>query len=82
MKVFAGETVTAGSIIVRQRGTRFHPGDGTGLGGDDTVFATVGGTVTFTRKNGRRYISAVRPVRASSVRPAARQARRLVAPAE
>jgi large subunit ribosomal protein L27 len=57
VKVFAGETVTAGSIIVRQRGTRFYPGDGTGLGSDDTVFATVGGTVTFTRKNGRRYIS-------------------------
>jgi large subunit ribosomal protein L27 len=57
VKVFAGETVTAGSIIVRQRGTRFYPGNGTGLGSDDTVFATVGGTVTFTRKNGRRYIS-------------------------
>ena len=49
--------MTAGSIIVRQRGTRFYPGDGTGLGSDDTVFATVGGTVAFTRKNGRRYIS-------------------------
>jgi large subunit ribosomal protein L27 len=57
VKVFAGETVTAGSIIVRQRGTRFYAGDGTGLGGDDTVFATVDGTVSFTRKNGRRYIS-------------------------
>ena len=57
VKVFAGQTVTAGSIIVRQRGTRFYPGNGTGLGGDDTVFATGDGTVAFTRKNGRRYIS-------------------------
>jgi large subunit ribosomal protein L27 len=57
VKVFAGQTVTAGSIIVRQRGTRFYPGDGTGLGGDDTVFATLDGTVAFTRRNGRRYIS-------------------------
>ena len=57
VKVCAGQTVTAGAIIVRQRGTRFYPGNGTGLGGDDTVFATVDGTVAFTRKNGRRYIS-------------------------
>ena len=57
VKVFAGQAVHAGSIIVRQRGTRFYPGNGTGLGGDDTVFATVDGTVAFTRRNGRRYIS-------------------------
>jgi large subunit ribosomal protein L27 len=57
VKVFAGQTVAAGAIIVRQRGTRFYAGDGAGLGGDDTVFATVDGTVSFTRKNGRRYIS-------------------------
>jgi large subunit ribosomal protein L27 len=56
VKVFAGQTVTAGSIIVRQRGTRFYPGVGTGLGGDDTVFATVDGTVDFKRRNGKRYI--------------------------
>ena len=55
VKVFAGQTVTAGAIIVRQRGTRFYPGNGTGLGGDDTVFATVDGTVAFTRKNGTPY---------------------------
>ena len=48
VKVFAGQDVTAGSIIVRQRGTRFYPGAGAGLGGDDTVFATVDGTVEFT----------------------------------
>jgi large subunit ribosomal protein L27 len=57
VKVYGGEQVSAGAIIVRQRGTRFYPGNGTGLGGDDTVFATVDGTVAFTRKNGRRYIS-------------------------
>jgi large subunit ribosomal protein L27 len=49
--------VTAGSIIVRQRGTKFYPGDGTSLGGDDTLFATTAGTVDFYRRNGRRYIS-------------------------
>jgi large subunit ribosomal protein L27 len=57
VKVFAGQTVTAGSIIVRQRGTRFYSGAGTGLGGDDTVFATVDGTVEFAQRKGRRYIS-------------------------
>ena len=57
VKVFAGQMVTAGSIIVRQRGTRFYPGAGAGLGGDDTVFATVDGTVEFAQRKGRRYIS-------------------------
>ena len=56
VKVFAGQTVTAGSIIVRQRGTRFYPGSGAGLGGDDTLFATVDGVVEFKRRNGRRYV--------------------------
>jgi large subunit ribosomal protein L27 len=57
VKVFAGQDVTAGAIIVRQRGTRFDPGAGAGLGGDDTVFATIDGTVEFTRRNGKRFIS-------------------------
>ena len=52
VKVFAGETVTGGEIIVRQRGTRFKPGDGVGLGKDDTLFAKAAGTVEF--KTGRR----------------------------
>ena len=56
VKVFAGQAVTAGSIIVRQRGTRFYAGDGAGLGSDDTVFATVDGTVEFGRRQGRRYV--------------------------
>jgi len=57
VKAGDGQTVTAGSIIVRQRGTRFYPGNGASLGGDDTLFATVDGRVEFTRRNGRRYIS-------------------------
>jgi large subunit ribosomal protein L27 len=57
VKVFAGQTVTAGAIIVRQRGTRFHPGLGAGLGGDDTLFATVDGVVEFTQRRGRRYVN-------------------------
>jgi large subunit ribosomal protein L27 len=61
VKVFAGQDVNAGAIIVRQRGTRFYPGQGTSLGGDDTLFATVPGTVEFSRRNGRRYVS-VAPV--------------------
>ncbi len=49
VKRFAGEKVNAGTIIVRQRGTHFHPGDNVGRGGDDTLFAMVPGTVEFTR---------------------------------
>ncbi len=47
VKVFAGQAVTGGEIIVRQRGTRFYPGDGTGIGRDHTIFATRPGTVEF-----------------------------------
>jgi len=52
VKVFAGQTVTGGEIIVRQRGTRFKPGDGTGIGKDDTIYARQAGVVDF--KTGRR----------------------------
>jgi large subunit ribosomal protein L27 len=52
VKVFAGQTVSGGEIIVRQRGTRFHPGDGVGIGKDDTIFAKRPGIVEF--KTGRR----------------------------
>jgi large subunit ribosomal protein L27 len=52
VKVFAGQTVTGGEIIVRQRGTRFKAGDGVGQGKDDTLFAKAPGTVEF--KTGRR----------------------------
>jgi large subunit ribosomal protein L27 len=55
VKVFAGQVVPAGSIIVRQRGTRFRPGDGAGIGRDHTIFATVNGRVEFTQgRKGRR----------------------------
>ena len=54
VKVFAGEVVTGGEIIVRQRGTRFKPGDGVGKGKDDTLFAKAAGTVEFkTGRHGR-----------------------------
>ena len=52
VKVFAGEVVTGGEIIVRQRGTRFYPGEGTGLGRDHTIFAERAGVVDF--KTGRK----------------------------
>ncbi len=48
IKAFGGQSVTAGSIIVRQRGTKYHPGMGVGRGGDDTLFATVTGHVKFS----------------------------------
>lgn len=49
VKAFGGQTVTAGSILVRQRGTKFRPGINVGLGGDDTLFALVDGVVKFER---------------------------------
>ena len=47
IKAFGGETVTAGSILVRQRGTKIHPGTNVGIGADDTLFAKIDGTVKF-----------------------------------
>jgi large subunit ribosomal protein L27 len=55
VKVFGGQVVTAGAIIVRQRGTRIHPGDGVGKGGDDTLFALREGTLEFHESRGRTY---------------------------
>jgi len=63
VKRFAGQTVKAGSILVRQRGTQFHPGSGVGRGGDDTLFAKIAGEVRFERKGrGERKIVSVVPV--------------------
>jgi large subunit ribosomal protein L27 len=59
VKVFAGQPVKAGMIIVRQRGTRFRPGAGVGLGRDDTIFALREGTVAFRRSGERRFVSVV-----------------------
>jgi large subunit ribosomal protein L27 len=60
VKRFDGEAVTAGTIIVRQRGTRIHPGENVGRGGDDTLFATATGTVKFGERRGRKLVD-VRP---------------------
>jgi large subunit ribosomal protein L27 len=60
-EAYGGEVVTAGSIIVRQRGTKIHPGDNVGRGGDDTLFALVDGSVRF-RKTGSRTTANVDPV--------------------
>ena len=57
VKIFAGQKVDGGEILVRQRGTRFRPGPGAGIGNDDTIFALVDGTVDFRRSGERRFIS-------------------------
>jgi large subunit ribosomal protein L27 len=56
VKVFDGTLVSAGAIIVRQRGTRFHPGENVGRGGDDTLFATSDGRVKFGQRKGRKLV--------------------------
>ena len=57
VKIFSGQEVKAGMIIVRQRGTRFRPGAGTGIGRDDTIFATRDGRVAFRTSGEKRTIS-------------------------
>jgi large subunit ribosomal protein L27 len=59
VKRFGGQVVNAGEILVRQRGTHFHPGIGVGRGGDDTLFALVSGRVEFGRRRGRRAVSVI-----------------------
>ncbi len=62
VKKYGGESVLAGNIIVRQRGTKYHPGPGVGLGRDHTLFALVDGKVQFRRKSGGRpHVSVVPP---------------------
>ena len=56
VKAFDGQVVTAGAIIVRQRGTRIHPGANVGKGSDDTLFAKAPGTIRFGSRNGRRLV--------------------------
>jgi large subunit ribosomal protein L27 len=56
-KVFDGQFVDAGAILVRQRGTRIHPGENVGRGSDDTLFATAAGTVKYGRRASRRQVS-------------------------
>ena len=57
VKIFDGQTVTAGMILVRQRGTKFRPGPGAGIGRDDTIFATRDGKVEFQSSGDRRTIT-------------------------
>ncbi|MEM7046504.1 MAG: 50S ribosomal protein L27 [Pseudomonadota bacterium] len=57
VKRFGGQAVTPGTIIVRQRGTRFHPGEGVGMGTDHTLFALTDGQVQFHRTRTRQYVS-------------------------
>ena len=59
VKVFDGTAVNAGTIIVRQRGTRFHPGENVGRGGDDTLFATASGKVKFAQRKGRKLVDII-----------------------
>jgi large subunit ribosomal protein L27 len=59
VKMFAGQPVRGGEIIVRQRGTRFKPGDGVGIGKDDTLYARSAGTLLFTRGRQGRVVSVV-----------------------
>jgi len=61
VKRFGGQAVNAGEIIVRQRGTHFHPGDGVGRGKDDTLFALVAGAVKFGMKRGRKTVNIIEP---------------------
>ena len=61
MKIGDGQFVSAGSILVRQRGTKFHPGNNVGKGGDDTLFAMVEGTVKFERYDKKRKQVSVYP---------------------
>ena len=66
VKRFGGQVVKAGEILVRQRGTHFHPGVNVGRGGDDTLFATAPGVVEFGAKRGRRTVKIVRLVRSEA----------------
>ncbi len=60
VKKFGGQQAIAGNIIIRQRGTKWHPGSGVGLGHDHTIFATVNGVVEFkTKAGGRTYVSVI-----------------------
>jgi large subunit ribosomal protein L27 len=59
VKRFDGEVINAGTIIVRQRGTRIHPGENVGRGGDDTLFATATGSVKFGSRRGRKLVDVI-----------------------
>jgi large subunit ribosomal protein L27 len=66
VKRFGGQVVKAGNILVRQRGTKFHPGNNVGRGSDDTLFALIDGVVTFERKDRSRQKISIYPVAAQA----------------
>lgn len=57
VKLYAGEKVISGNIIVRQRGTKFHPGNNVGIGRDHTLFAMKAGTIKFERRKGKQFVT-------------------------
>ena len=59
-KVYDGQFVNAGSIVVRQRGTKIHPGLNVAKGGDDTLFAKIDGKIIFSSKNGRKLVNVIK----------------------
>jgi large subunit ribosomal protein L27 len=61
VKTYDGTLVEAGAILVRQRGTRFHPGENVGIGGDDTLFARAAGRVKFGQRRGRKLVDILPP---------------------
>ena len=61
VKKFGGEHVIPGNIIIRQRGTKYHPGQNVGIGTDHTIFATAAGVVTFEKKQARQFVSVTAP---------------------
>ena len=61
VKKFGGEAVASGNIIIRQRGTKWHPGENVGMGKDHTIFAKVDGNVSFAKKRGNRTYVSVEP---------------------
>lgn len=70
VKRYGGQTVIPGNIIVRQRGSKFRAGEGTRMGADDTIYATVEGIVTFKKVKKKRFTGALKRVRIVSVEPA------------
>jgi large subunit ribosomal protein L27 len=65
VKIFGGQKAIAGNIIIRQRGTKYHPGENVGIGKDHTIFALTDGTVRFTRKRDNRSYVSVDPFEAN-----------------
>jgi len=59
VKIYGGQTVRTGQIIVRQRGTRFHPGNNVGIGSDDTLFALADGVLRYKTRGGRKVVEVI-----------------------